>query len=527
MKLFSSVLMLGLTGTLLSFRGDHNDRVNLSTVVKIKNEGFNNSKVMETLFELTDVNGPRLTGSNGMRNAEKWAKEKMESWGLSNVKIEPWGSFGKGWEINKCYVAMTVPYYQQLIASPRAWTPGTNGPVNATATLVRVDSTQDMAKYTGTLRGKIVVLSSMNNETKPNFTADAKRYTAEELVNISGDPHNDEGVTYLSQKPKAAAKPPVNLRRAIDSFLLQEGATAVLSGGRGTMGTLFTSNGAPRAWDAKPVLPELELGSEHLGRLVRLLEAGKEVRLEMDTRTTFLTEDSTENNVMAEIPGTDPDLKAELVMLGAHMDSWHASTGATDNGTGTVVMMEAVRILKAIKVKPLRTIRVVLWSGEEQGLLGSRGYVKKHFANRLTMELKPAQERVSAYYNLDNGGGKIRGIFLQGNDELRDVFETWLKPFHDLGATTVTIKNTGSTDHIAFDEVGIPGFQFIQDPLEYGSRTHHTNMDSYERVSSNDLMQASIIVASFVYNTAMRDEKLPRKPLPVVKDKVNGTSWNR
>jgi Zn-dependent M28 family amino/carboxypeptidase len=227
-------------------------------------------------------------------------------------------------------------------------------------------------------------------------------------------------------------------------------------------------------------------------------------------------QDSTEYNVIAEIPGTDPELKDELVMLGGHMDSWHGSTGATDNATGTVVMMEALRILKAIKVKPRRTIRIALWSGEEQGLLGSRGYVKKHFGDRLTMKLKPDHGKVSAYYNLDNGAGKIRGVYLQENEEVRSAFKSWLAPFSDLGANTVTIRNTGSTDHISFDEVGIPGFQFIQDPLEYGTRTHHTNMDSYDRVVANDLMQASIVVASFVYHTAMLDKKLPRKPLPKV-----------
>ncbi len=256
------------------------------------------------------------------------------------------------------------------------------------------------------------------------------------------------------------------------------------------------------------------------GRLIRLLEAGKDVALEMDTKTTFLMADSVENDVVAEIPGTDPKLKDELVMLGGHMDSWHAATGATDNGAGTAVAMEAVRIIKALGLKPRRTIRIALWSGEEEGLLGSRGYVKNHFGNRLTMELKPEQAKVSAYFNLDNGGGKIRGIYAQGNDEVKPIFEEWLEPFHDLEATTVTMRNTGSTDHISFDEVGIPGFQFIQDGLEYGTRTHHTNMDSYDRISANDLMQASIIMASFVYNAAMRDEMMPRKPLP----KVNPTA---
>jgi Zn-dependent M28 family amino/carboxypeptidase len=280
------------------------------------------------------------------------------------------------------------------------------------------------------------------------------------------------------------------------------------------MGTVFTSNGASRAWDAKPVLPEMEMSMEHLARIQRLLDAGKDVTLEMDTKTTFFTTDSIENNVVAEIPGTDPKLKDELVMLGGHMDSWHASTGTTDNAVGVVVAMEAVRIIKTLGLKPRRTIRIVLWSGEEQGLLGSRGYVKNHFADRKTMELRPEHAKVSAYYNLDNGGGKIRGIYLQGNDELKPIFQSWLEPFADLGANTVTYRNTGSTDHISFDEVGIPGFQFIQDGLEYGTRTHHTNMDSYDRASPNDLMQASIIMASFVYHTAMRDEKLPRKALP-------------
>ena len=513
-------LLLAVAAGTVSFRGDNTERIDMSMVHRIRTEEFNNSKVLNTLFELTDVNGPRLTGSTGMRNAEQWAKAKLEGWGLANTNIEQWGGFGKGWEINKSYLAMTAPYYQPLIACPKAWTPGTNGNVKAAAVLVRIDSVQDMAKYAGQLRGKMVVLSSMNNEVKLNFTPDAKRYTDEELEKMIFDWHNDEATTNLSQKPKAPTppgRPGQSLRKAIDSFLVHEGAVAVLSGGRGTMGTLFTSNGASRAWDAKPVLPEMELGSEHLARLVRLLEVGKTVELEMDSRTTFLTADSTECNVVAEIPGTDPKLKDELVIIGAHMDSWHASTGTTDNGTGVAVMMEAVRILKAVNAKPRRTIRIVLWSGEEQGLLGSKAYVKNHFADPKTMELKADHKKVSVYFNLDNGAGKIRGIHLQGNDEIRPIFEAWMEPFKDLGMTTATIRTTGSTDHIPFDEVGIPGFQFIQDPLEYGTRTHHTNMDSYDRVSVNDLMQASIVMASFAYNAAMRDEKLPRKPLPEAK----------
>lgn len=513
MNRITGALLLAASCILVSFKGDNTEKVDLHTIMLIKNEGFGNSQVMKTLSELTDVNGPRLTGSPGMKSAEKWAKEKLESWGLEHAAIEPWGSFGKGWEINKAYVAMTAPYYQPLIAVPKAWTPGTNGLIKANAMIVKIESMDDMAKYTGKLSGKIaVILPAAGFDPKPNFTPDASRVSDADLDKLAKDPHTEDAPANTT--PRNANRMAPATRVSIDSFLMAEGAVAVLSGGRGTMGTVFTSNGASRAWNAKPVLPEMEMGMEHLASMQRLLDGGKDVTLEMDTRTTFYTNDSIENNVVAEIPGTDPKLKEELVILGGHMDSWHASTGATDNGVGVAVAMEAVRIIKTLGLKPRRTIRVILWSGEEQGLLGSRGYVKNHFADRKTMELKPDQSKVSAYYNLDNGGGKIRGIYLQGNDELKPIFQSWLEPFADLGASTVTYRNTGSTDHISFDEVGIPGFQFIQDGLEYGTRTHHTNMDSYDRASPNDLMQASIIMASFVYHTAMRDEKLPRKALP-------------
>ncbi len=523
MKKTISFAMLGIAMLSLSFTGD-NAAVDMHTIMLIKEEGFHHSQVMKSLFELSDLNGPRLTGSDGMKRAEQWSAEQLKAWGLRNVTIEPWGTFGKGWEINKSYVAMTAPYYQALIGVPRAWTPGTNKRIEAEATLVRISTLDDMANYHGKLRGKIVVLSNLNNQTKPNFKADARRLEDDDLKKLEMDTHVNDGYTNLSQKP-IPAKRRVRIRATVDSFLIAEGALAVVSGGRGTMGTVFTSNGASRKWDAPDVLPDMELGSEHLGVLGRLLESGEKVSIEMDTKTTFLKKDSIEYNVIAEIPGTDPELKDELVMLGAHMDSWHAATGATDNGAGTVVVMEAVRILRAIGVKPRRTIRIALWSGEEQGLLGSRAYVKKHFGDRLTMKLKPDQKKVSVYFNLDNGGGKIRGVYLQENDRLKSLFDAWLAPFHDLGASTLTMRNTGSTDHISFDEVGIPGFQFIQDPLEYGTRTHHTNMDSYDRASANDLMQASVIMASFVYHAAMRDERLPRKSIPSVNK--SPTSYRR
>jgi carboxypeptidase Q len=518
MKKIALFLIIGLCA--LSFRRDAN-KVYSTVIDQMRDEGFNRPQVMRTLFQLTDVNGPRLTGSQGMKKAQAYARQQLAEWGLRNTAIEPWGGFGKGWEIKKSYVAMVAPYYQPLIGIPRAWTPGTNGLERGTVTLVKIDSWQDMAKYAGSLRGKIVVLNTISMETRINFSADATRLTASDLEKITRDPHIEEGPTDLSQKAKEPTKSTAITRRQIDSFLYREGVLGVLSGGRGTMGTVFTSNGASRKWDAPPVCPELELGYEHLARIVRLIDAGQEVKLDLDINTEFATTDSIECNVIAEIPGTDPNLKDEVVMLGAHLDSWHASTGTTDNATGCAVAMEAVRILKAIGAHPRRTIRIALWSGEEQGLLGSRGYVKKHFGDRTTMKLKAAQATVSAYYNLDNGAGKIRGIHLQNNERLRGLFESWMQPFGDLGATAVTIKNTGSTDHISFDEVGIPGFQFIQDPLEYGTRTHHTNMDSYDRVNANDLMQASIIMASFVYHTAMLDERLPRKKLPAPKTDPN------
>jgi carboxypeptidase Q len=285
------------------------------------------------------------------------------------------------------------------------------------------------------------------------------------------------------------------------------------------MGTMRTSNGASYATDATPALPEMEMNSEHFNRLVRLLQAKKDVELEAEVKTKFNDRDTLQYDVVAEIPGTDKNLKSELVMLGAHLDSWHSATGTTDNGAGSAVMMEVMRLLKTLDVKPRRTIRLALWSGEEQGLLGSRGYVKNHFASPDSMVLKPEHSKLSAYYNLDNGAGRIRGIYLQGNDALRSIFETWLAPFKDLGVTTVTARNTGGTDHLSFDAVGLPGFQFIQDPLDYETKTHHTNMDTYDRAPKEDLEQAAIIIAAIVYQTAMRDEKLARKPLPKPKPK--------
>ena len=437
---------------------------------------------------------------------------------MENVNIEPWGTFGRGWEVQKSYLALTVPYYQPMIAIPKAWTPGTNGLISGNAIIIKIETEQDFEKYKGKLKGKIILISS-NLEVKLGLKPEARRYTEEELIGIYKDKSLDENpenrpIPNPEQQKKARA-----LRQKLGPFLIEENALAILSSRGGTMGTFFTTNGASFATNAKQVLPELEMGSEHINQLIRLLEAGKDVVLEMEIKTVFLDKDTLQYNVIAEIPGTDKTLKSELVMIGAHLDSWHGATGATDNAAGSAVMMEVMRILKKIEANPRRTIRIALWSAEEQGLYGSRNYVKNHFAEPDSMTLKPEYSKLSAYYNLDNGGGKIRGIYLQGNDALRPLFEAWFEPFRDMDATTVTTRNTGSTDHIPFDNVGLPAFQFIQDPLDYGNKTHHTNMDTYDRIQKADLMQAAAIIASIVYNTAMKDEKLMRKPMPKKKGK--------
>ncbi|MET4106851.1 M20/M25/M40 family metallo-hydrolase [Hymenobacter sp. UYP22] len=507
---------LALTAPAFAQQGTKADPAMLA---KIKDEGMNRSKVMETAFYLTDVCGPRLANSAGLARANEWTQKQFTTWGLSKATIEPWGTFGRGWDIEKSYVAMTAPYYHTLIGAPKAWTPSTNGPLKKQVIVVKATTEAELDKYKGQLRDKVVLLD-VANPPKPSFEADARRYTAEELQKMADfkpEPPAAKPDEAEMEKRMAQRRTMMALRTKMSDMILSEGAAAILSTRGGSDGTFFTSNGAPYAADAKPVLPELEMAPEDQLRLIRLAEAGIPVEIELETRTRFQSQDLKGYNVVAEIPGTDKKLKSEVVMLGAHIDSWHAATGATDNAAGCAVMMEAVRILKASGVQPRRTIRVALWGEEEQGLFGSRGYVKNHFADPATMKLLPEHEKLAAYFNLDNGAGKIRGIYAQGNEAAAPIFREWLQPFADMGATTVTLRNTGGTDHLSFDAVGLPGFQFIQDPLDYGTRTHHTNMDTYERLPADDMRQASVVVASFVYQAAMRDAKLPRKTLPTAK----------
>jgi len=508
--LFSGIMMAGMAGSVFA-----QESPDAAAVQKIRDEGLNHSKVMETAFYLTDVAGPRLAGSPGLKRAQNWAVNQLKSWGLENAKLEPWGKFGKGWEVQKNYAAITVPYYHAIIAIPKAWTSGTNGPIKSEVILVKADTVTDLDRYKGKLAGKVVIFDTKTKVTRSE-KPDLSRYTDAELDEMAKAtaqlaqrraPDRNSPQFIAMQKTRA-------LRAAISSFLQKENVGLILSMARGTDGTVFTTNGASYADTAKTAAPEVETSGEDYLRILRLVKAGQKVEMEADIKTQFFTDDLQGYDVVAEIPGTDKKLKDQIVMIGGHLDSWHAATGATDNAAGSAVMLEAIRILKATGFKPKRTIRIALWSSEEQGLFGSRYYVLNHFGDPKTMELKPEQAKVSAYYNLDNGTGKIRGIYLQGDSAAATVFKPWFEPFKDLGAGTITIRNTGGTDHLSFDAVGIPGFQFIQDAMDYGTRTHHSNQDTYDRLSEDDLKQAATIVASFVYNTAQRQEMIPRVELP-------------
>ena len=482
------------------------ERVDHDAVYQIKDEGFQRSKVMEIASYLTDVHGPRLSGSPIYTKGAEWAMQQFTEWGLTNVKMEPF-EFGRGWTNDRFVANVVEPQSYAVIGYAKAWTPGTEGAVRAPVVKAVVENEADMEKLKGTLRGKIV-LSQPMREVKPSFTPLADRYDDKELSELTlaeeptGQPRRmfTPGMRQLMEKRAA--------------FFRNEGVVAVVEPGRGDGGTVFVGSGGSRNPKDPPSAPQVVLAVEHYGRIWRTIEKNIPVTLELDIKNTFHDADLNSYNVVAEIPGTDPKLAPELVMLGGHFDTWHAGTGATDNSAGSAVMMEAVRILKVTGLKMRRTVRIALWGGEEQGLLGSRAYVKQHFADRETMALKPEHARFSAYFNVDNGTGAIRGVYLQGNEVVAPIFQAWMQPFKSLGMTTLTPRNTGGTDHLAFDAVGLPGFQFIQDEVEYDTRTHHSNMDVYERLQPGDMMKNAVIVASFVYHTANRDEKLPRKPLP-------------
>jgi hypothetical protein len=522
--LFTSLLLAaGITGTAFA-----QEPVDAAMNAKLREEGLNHSKVMDIAFHMTDVAGPRLTNSPGLKKAQEWAVKQLTSYGLVNAKREPWGTkFGKGWEVQKNYAAITVPYYHAIIAIPKAWTAGTNGPIKGEVVLMKADTVTDLEKYKGKLAGKIVIFDAAGLPERA-IRADMSRYTDEQLAEMAkatlqgggrgqgGGPRRGAPGAPGANNPFAAAMRARAFRGVLNTFLAGEKVGLILSQGRGSDGTTFTTNGASYLDTAKIAGAELETSTEDYQRILRLVKAGEKVVMEADVKTQFFTDDAMGYNVVAEIPGTDKTLKEQVVMIGGHFDSWHGGTGATDNAAGSAVMMEAMRILKAVGYKPKRTLRIALWSGEEQGLFGSRYYVGQHFGDRTTMKLTPEHAKISAYYNLDNGTGKIRGIYLQGDSAARPIFQAWLDPFKDLGAGTVTVGNTGGTDHQSFDALGIPGFQYIQDGMDYNTRTHHSNQDTYDRLVENDLKQAATIVASFVYHTSERKDMIPRKALPAV-----------
>ncbi|UFH52773.1 M28 family metallopeptidase [Spirosoma sp. KNUC1025] len=509
-KLLFTSLLLG--STLISFGQD--EKLDMPIIQKIREEGLQRSQVMETAFYLTDVNGPRLQGP-GFMKAANWAKTKLTGWGLQNARLEPWGEWGKGWAVEHCYLAMTVPYYKTIIAIPRAWSGSTNKLQAADILYISSTDTTALESYRSKLKNKVILLDQAYTIT-PTFRADASRYTDEALQKMANEapPAQRSGPDTTYRSRILAMRTQNAFNQKMRKLAKQEGALGMLNTTQNSIdGTLFVSGDyANAAIGATPDdLADLSIAVEDYLTLCRLMKAGVPVKLEIDVKTKFFTDDTKGYNVLAEIPGTDPKLKEEVVMLGAHFDSWHAATGATDNAAGSAVMMEAIRILKTIGVKPRRTIRLALWSGEEQGLHGSKNYVNNHLVDPATNKLTKEGDNIAAYFNVDNGTGKIRGVYLQGNQAVGPIFSQWLKPFNDLGAIAVTPRNTGGTDHLSFDRVGLPGFQFIQDPIEYGTRTHHTNMDTYDHLQPDDLKQAATVVASFVYNAAMRDQKLPRK----------------
>ena len=495
------------------------EKTDLNIIQKIRQEETDRSKVMDIVFNLTDVSGPRLTISPGFTRAANYAVNKLKEWGLSNAILDPWGDFGKGWELQRSYVAMSAPYYKSLIAVPKAWTSGTGGLQNAEVLVISAKDSTALEAYRGKLKGKILIMDR-SDIYKQSFSADAKRYNEEDLQKMADAKPAERGpVDTAALRRRREMFAAMRAGNAVPALLKAmaktEGAVAVLSASpRGHDGTLFVQGGGGfKVTDPENFL-DVVLANEDYMSVLRLAKSGTPVKMEMDIKTKFSTEDVKGYNVIAEIKGTDKKLKDEVVMLGGHLDSWHGSTGATDNAAGCAIMMEAVRLMQTLGIKPKRTIRIALWSGEEEGLFGSRGYVKKTFGDPATMQLLPAHEKLSTYFNLDNGTGKIRGIYLQGNEAVRDIFASWLQPFNDSGAKTITISNTGGTDHLSFDAVGLPGFQFIQDEIEYDTRTHHSNMDSYDHLIEADLKHSAAVVAAFIYNAAQRDEKLPRKELP-------------
>jgi hypothetical protein len=520
------------------------EAIDLTMYARIREEGFKHSHVIEFGGALADGIGPRLTGSPNMAKANAWTRDTLTKIGLENAHLEDWGEFGMGWQQINTWVRMTSPDPEPLWAQAAPWSPATNGPVTGEVVYMNVQEMGDLEKYKGLLKGKIVLLGLMRptpDITEPLF----HRYTDAELKEMETyearggryTPGSPEFSKYLAERMKIA-----ELRKAALKMMTDEGSIAVLTPSRdssngGGTGIIFDDNGANLVRDAQKkdnavTIPNAVMMIEHYNRLARLIENHVPVTLELNIETKFTGDHEHGFDTVAEITGTDPRLKGQVVMVGGHLDSWISGTGATDNGAGSIVAMEAVRILKSLGIKPKRTIRIALWSGEEQGLFGSQGYVKQHFGTFAEPKVPdPANtpsflrqhgpltttkewETLDAYYNLDNGTGKVRGVYTQENWAIAPIFKQWIAPLADLGVTTISYRNTGGTDHLSFDAVGLPGFQYIQDPMDYETRTHHSDMDTFDRLHALDLEQAAVVEAIFLYNTSEREAMMPRKPFP-------------
>ncbi|HJZ79427.1 MAG TPA: M20/M25/M40 family metallo-hydrolase [Pyrinomonadaceae bacterium] len=504
------------------------EKTDLDVINRIKSEELQHSQVMETVGYLTDVIGPRLTGSPGLRRAQQYAIERLREWGIANGQREPWGQpFGRGWSLEGFTANVTAPAFSSLIAYPKAWSPGTTGLVRSEAVFFDVGTDADLARYKGKLKGKIVLFSPPR-PVEASFLPQPKRASDEELRQLSEAKFQTERPN-LQLAADRRARAELNYKKW--QLLIDEGAAAVLEPGAGDAGTVYVTGATVpslpdvpadqrrRPWDlnAPKILPQVVVAAEQYNRIIRQLTRGVSVQLEISIEARFYDQDLMGYNVIAEIPGSD--LKDEVVMIGGCLDSWHTGTGATDNAAGAAVALEVLRLFKVLNLKPRRTVRIGLWSAEEQGAFGSQAYVAKHFAQRIgtaderpaRFDFKPEHETFSGYFNLDYGTGRIRGVYLQGNENVRPIFSAWLGPFRDMGAATLTSAGIYATDHNSFDAVGLPGFQFIRDFMENNPRTAHTNMDVYEHVLSDDLKQSAVIAAAFIYQASMRDEKLPRK----------------
>ena len=515
-----AILILLLAAAAATFASAQSEKLDYAMLGRIRDEGLNRSQVMDHVSWLSDVYGPRLTGSPGIQQASEWTMKTFREWGLANVHQERW-SFGKGWSLVRFSAHLVEPQIQPLIGFPQEWSSGTKGPVTADLVRVQIANEADFEKYRGKLAGQIV-LAQPARKVRMLEGPIILRMTPENIA---------ESETTPMPAPAGGGRGnQAAFRQKVSDFYAKEGVVAILDrGGDSDMaaggsdlswqqqhpdgGTIFPSGSSARDDKAGKSVPVIALAVEHYNRMVRVLDKNLPVKVELNVETRFYDENTPNGfNTLAEIPGGD--LASEIVLLGAHFDSHPYATGATDNATGSGAMMEAMRILKTVGAKPRRTIRIGLWGGEEQGLLGSRAYVREHIADVETMALKPEHAKLAAYFNSDNGTGKVRGIWLQGNMAARPIFDAWMAPLHDLGVTLIGPRSVVSTDHVSFDNAGVPAFQFLVDRLEYNSRTHHSNMDTFDRVQRDDMIQQATVIAVFAYDAAMRDEQLPRKALP-------------